>query len=369
MNQKGFANIIALAAVIIVLGGIGAYFILNRQFQLIPTPTPTPVSEAPTPGPITISGEITCLSKKGQGAQTQECAIGFKGTDGRHYGLKNLYKFDPEYKFSVSGLRVNVSGTFRSEEMSGPAGAKYDMVGTIDVISIRQIISPTPTSNGEKIIRRIGEEESSFLIKRINADSVEGLWYDIYPIRRSDDPGSPKILYIGDDIGYSCEGVSEKLTSIDFSGQTITFTKVVGQPPYGGCPRCLAGNTLIDTPSGSVAVKDLQVGMPIWTTDSAGHRISGIVTKTSKVLVPPAHQMVRLVLNDGRELFASPGHPTIDGRSVGNLTFGNLYDGASIVSAQRVPYDESATYDVLPSGETGFYWANGVLLGSTLSHK
>lgn len=132
------------------------------------------------------------------------------------------------------------------------------------------------------------------------------------------------------------------------------------------CPICLAANTLIDTPSGSVAVKDLQIGMPIWTIDKAGHRVSGVVTKTSKVPVPPTHQMVHLVLDDGRELFVSPGHPTIDGSSVGDLTLGELYDGASVVNVQRVPYGDNATYDVLPSGETGFYRANGVLLGSTL---
>jgi len=51
---------------------------------------------------------------------------------------------------------------------------------------------------------------------------------------------------------------------------------------------------------------------------------------------------------------------------------GDLYDGASVASAQLVPYGGDATYDILPSGDTGFYWANGlpakagVLLGSTL---
>jgi hypothetical protein len=140
---------------------------------------------------------------------------------------------------------------------------------------------------------------------------------------------------------------------------------------YGGagCPHCLAGQTKIDTPAGSVLVKDLHAGMPIWTADKSGHRIAGTVVKTSKVPVPPGHQMVHLVLSDGRELFASPGHPTTDGRTVGNLVRGDRYDGASVVSAERVPYRDGATYDVLPSGETGFYWANGVLLGSTLGPK
>ena len=100
--------------------------------------------------------------------------------------------------------------------------------------------------------------------------------------------------------------------------------------------------------------------------DKTGQRVSGVITKTSKVPVPQAHQMVHLVLSDGRELFVSPGHPTITGRAVGNLSHGDLYDGVSVVNTERVPYGENATYDILPSGDTGFYWANGILIGSTL---
>lgn len=130
--------------------------------------------------------------------------------------------------------------------------------------------------------------------------------------------------------------------------------------------QCLAYKTLIDTPSGSVQVKNIQVGTPIWTTDKTGNRVSGTVTKTSRVSVPSTHQMVHLILNDGRNLYVSPRHPTTDGRTVGDLTQGDRYDGATITSTQRVAYDEGATYDVLPSGDTGFYWANGILMSSTL---
>lgn len=90
------------------------------------------------PGSITIAGEITCMPKTGQGTQTMECAIGLKGTDGRHYGLKNLFKIDPEYKFSVTDLRVEVSGMFSSDEIRGPDGNKYDVV-VIDATSIKEI--------------------------------------------------------------------------------------------------------------------------------------------------------------------------------------------------------------------------------------
>lgn len=229
-------------------------------------------------------------------------------------------------------------------------------------LDINQI--PTPAPIGENIIRRVGDHEGSFLVQIINRDSVDGIWYQAYPVPRN--VGEPRTLYIGDDIGYACEGISEKLVSINFSKQTITFDRIVGEEPLGGCPICLAGNTRIDTPAGPVLVTDLQIGMPVWTIDKSGQRISGVIIKTSKVSVPPTHQMVHLVLNDGRELFVSPGHPTIDGRVVGVLASGDLYDGVSVISVERVSYSESATYDILPSGDTGFYWANGILIGSTL---
>jgi len=138
MNQKRFVNIIIIV-ILVVLIGTGTYFVLSRQAQLTPTPTPIPTPEAPKLEPITVNGEITCLPKKGAGQQTLECAFGLKGLDGKYYGLKNLFKLDPEYKFTEGGLRVEVSGSFNSEEIKGPDGNKYEVVGTIDVTSIEKI--------------------------------------------------------------------------------------------------------------------------------------------------------------------------------------------------------------------------------------
>jgi hypothetical protein len=90
------------------------------------------------------------------------------------------------------------------------------------------------SGQGSQIIKGVGDKEGSFLIQKINSGSVEGLWYQAYPV--AGNQGTPRTLHIGDDIGYACEGVSEKLTSIDFNGQKITFTKVVGPAPLGGCP-------------------------------------------------------------------------------------------------------------------------------------
>ena len=82
--------------------------------------------------------------------------------------------------------------------------------------------------------------------------------------------------------------------------------------------------------------------------------------------VPATHQMVHLTLSDGRQLWASPGHPTSDGRVLGQLALGDMLDGARIIHLERVLYGQPATYDLLPASATGFYWANGILMGSTL---
>jgi hypothetical protein len=73
------------------------------------------------------------------------------------------------------------------------------------------------------------------------------------------------------------------------------------------------------------------------------------------------------MLGDGRQVWVSAGHPTADGRRVGELQVGDILDGAALLSAEQVTYIGGATYDLLPDGETGFYWANGIQLGSTLA--
>ena len=78
------------------------------------------------------------------------------------------------------------------------------------------------------------------------------------------------------------------------------------------------------------------------------------------------HQVVDMLLADGRELRASPGHPTTDGRLLGQLRPGDIVDGAAAVRADLQTYSGGQTYDLLPSGEPGFYIAHGVPLASTL---
>jgi len=91
-----------------------------------------------------------------------------------------------------------------------------------------------------------------------------------------------------------------------------------------------------------------------------------IISRVGSVRVQATHQVIHLILSDGRELWASLGHPTADGRRLADLVTGDILDGARVLSAERLPYTGSFTYDLLPSGSTGYYWANGILIGSTL---
>lgn len=132
------------------------------------------------------------------------------------------------------------------------------------------------------------------------------------------------------------------------------------------CPICLASNTNIDTPGGEINVRNIKAGTKVWSLNKGGQKIISTIVEVSRTLVPDNHSVIHLVLVDHREVWVSTGHPTADGRIVGNLSVGNYYDGAKIISADLVPYWDHYTYDLLPDSDTGYYWANDVLLGSTL---
>jgi hypothetical protein len=150
---------------------------------------------------------------------------------------------------------------------------------------------------------------------------------------------------------------------IDDVGAITIEQQAPSGPP--NCPICLARGSLIATPDGPRAVQDLRVGDPVWTLDLAGVRVAGTVIRAGSVAAPRDHHVVHLVLDDGRELVVSPGHPLVDGRRVGDLRVGDTLDGALVIGADLVSYADDRTYDLLPSGSTGAYWAGGILIGST----
>jgi hypothetical protein len=136
-------------------------------------------------------------------------------------------------------------------------------------------------------------------------------------------------------------------------------------PGRGGCPICLAAADRIATPGGPIPVAELHPGMLVWTVD-AGQRVAAPIAIVSHTPAPFGHRVVRVALADGRAVVASPGHPTADGRRVGELNLGDLLDGSRIVAIDLLPY-AGDTWDLLPLSSTGEYWADGVLLGSTLA--
>lgn len=137
-------------------------------------------------------------------------------------------------------------------------------------------------------------------------------------------------------------------------------------PGRGGCPICLAAGDRIATPNGEVPVVELRPGMLVWTMD-AGRRVAAPISFVGHTPAPFGHHVIRVVLADGRAVVASPGHPTGDGRRVGELNPGDLLDGSRVMTTNLMPY-VGDTWDLLPLSSTGEYWADGVLLGSTLTN-
>jgi hypothetical protein len=161
----------------------------------------------------------------------------------------------------------------------------------------------------------------------------------------------------GQNQGKTYQGTISTAGVINVTGETTSINT---------CPICLAAGTLIDTPNGPVPVEQLQKGMMIYTEDAAGEKIAAVITAAASVQSPSSFQIITIMLNDGRSVSASPGHPTTDGRIIGELQAGDTLDGRTVVSVTTTPYS-GYTFDVLPGGGSGFYWANGILLKSTLA--
>jgi hypothetical protein len=165
-------------------------------------------------------------------------------------------------------------------------------------------------------------------------------------------------LRIGEGQGWRIEG------TIAPSGQ---MTETEREPSFNTYPICLSKGTLIDTPGGPLPVEQLRPGMAVWTLDSTGQRAAAVVLQSAVTPVPWSFRMLRISLSDGRSLTASPGHSAADGRALASFRPGDILDGAIVLAAEYAQYDGAETYDLLPSGDTALYWANGILLRSTLA--
>jgi len=165
------------------------------------------------------------------------------------------------------------------------------------------------------------------------------------------------ILRVGDGQGWRYEG------TITSSGKITINTQVVS---FNTCPICLAKGTLIDTPSGMVPVEQLRQGMLVWTLDGSGKRVAASIIQTVATPVPQSFMVVKITLEDGRKISASQGHPSAERKALGDYRVGDILDGSRVVATERVDYSGGATYDILPAVGAGLYWANGILLMTTL---
>ena len=169
------------------------------------------------------------------------------------------------------------------------------------------------------------------------------------------------------DFGYEVVGPppAEVTGTIDRKGVINLVSRTAA--PHRQCPICLAQWARIASPAGDLPVATVHPGALVWTLDARGRRVAVPVLLVGHTPTPAGHQVVHLVLADGRSVDVSPGHPLADGRTVGDLAPGDRADGSVVVSAARRSYDGAATWDLLPAGPTHVYWADGVLLESTLA--
>jgi hypothetical protein len=100
--------------------------------------------------------------------------------------------------------------------------------------------------------------------------------------------------------------------------------------------------------------------------DKSGNRVAVVIIQTVATPVPASFMVVRITLEDGRTVSASPGHPSAAEKALGDYKVGDILDGSQVVATELVAYTGGSTYDILPDGGTGLYWANGILLLSTL---
>jgi hypothetical protein len=131
------------------------------------------------------------------------------------------------------------------------------------------------------------------------------------------------------------------------------------------CPLCAAPDTPIATPNGERAIADLRLGDFVYSVQNEA--IVPVPIRHIGSTRVGTHHVMRVTLDTGRVLEMSPGHPTSDGRTFGDLALGDRFDAQTAVArVERVTYAYDRTYDILPASSTGIYIAAGALVGSTL---
>jgi hypothetical protein len=149
-----------------------------------------------------------------------------------------------------------------------------------------------------------------------------------------------------------------------------TFLYKYSDREFRGTPnrcRCLPVAAQIDTPTGWIAIDQLVEGDFVYSSNKEGEKIVVPIKWTNKVPVLTDHEMVSLDLADGRKIVVTSAHPSSTAnKTIAEFEINEPLDGSTVIGKVQVPYLDLYTYDILPLSETGFYWVNGILIGSTL---
>ena len=131
--------------------------------------------------------------------------------------------------------------------------------------------------------------------------------------------------------------------------------------------RCLPSFTFISTPKGPVLISLLVKGDSVYSMNARGEKIIVPLIAVNKTAVEPNHRMLNIELADGRKLQVTPDHPAAaDYFSLTQYETGTVLDKSTVTQKYFTELNNAFTYDILPGGDTGYYWANDILIGSTL---
>jgi hypothetical protein len=128
---------------------------------------------------------------------------------------------------------------------------------------------------------------------------------------------------------------------------------------------CASADTPIATPSGDRAISELRVGDLVYSVDDDQIRAVPII-RVNRVPVEE-HRVLRVSFAHGAKFEMSAEHPTADGRHLSRLRVGDSLENQVVTGLLSIPYRHTHTFDILPASSTGAYFADGVLIGSTLA--
>jgi hypothetical protein len=127
---------------------------------------------------------------------------------------------------------------------------------------------------------------------------------------------------------------------------------------------CANPDTPIATPGGTRNISELHVGDLVYSVDH--DQVVPVPIAAVRQRPAPSHVVPQLLLDNGQVLQISARHPTADNRTFGELRAGDRLGELRIKTVKLVTYQHAFTYDILPASDTGFYFAGGAMIGSTL---